>query len=65
MTLNIESDLKEIADKSFLDQLDQKLDKLQGDMSGLSQQDIPNISVKLENLTTSILTLVIRAIPIS
>jgi archaellum component FlaC len=100
--IQIESDLKEILNK-----LDQKLDNLQSDVSGLRQQDIPTINVKLENLstrmsqvektvdkvstnqetiqkdvadlkgaksliipivvavTTSILTLVIRAIPIS
>jgi archaellum component FlaC len=102
MSINIESDLKEILNK-----LDQKIDNLQNDVSGLRQQDIPTINVKLENLstrmfqvektvdkvstnqetiqkdvsdlkgaksliipivvavTTSILTLVIRAIPIS
>jgi archaellum component FlaC len=102
MSINVESDLKEILNK-----LDQKLDNLQNDVSGLRQQDIPTINVKLENLstrmsqvektvdkvstntetiqkdvsdlkgaksliipivvavTTSILTLVIRAIPIS
>jgi archaellum component FlaC len=102
MSINVESDLKEILNK-----LEQKLDNLQGDVSGLRQQDIPSINVKLENLstrmsqvektvdkastnqeaiqkdvsdlkgaksliipivvavTTSILTLVIRAIPIS
>ena len=102
MSINVESDLKEILNK-----LEQKLDNLQSDVSGLRQQDIPTINVKLENLstrmsqvektvdktsnnqeniqkdvsdlkgaksliipivvavTTSILTLVIRAIPIS
>ena len=102
MSINVESDLKEILNK-----LDLKLDNLQSDVSGLRQQDIPAINVKLENLstrmsqvektvdkvsnnqetiqkdvadlkgaksliipivvavTTSILTLVIRAIPIS
>ncbi|MGK7950250.1 MAG: shikimate dehydrogenase [Xenococcaceae cyanobacterium] len=102
MSINVESDLKEILNK-----LEQKLDNLQSDVSGLRQQDIPAINVKLENLstrmsqvektvdkvstnqetiqkdvsdlkgaksliipivvavTTSILTLVIRAIPIS
>ncbi len=102
MSINIESDLKEILNK-----LEQKLENLQSDVSGLRQQDIPNINIKLENLstrmsqvektvdkvstnqetiqkdvsdlkgaksliipivvavTTSILTLVIRAIPIS
>ncbi len=102
MSINVESDLKEILNK-----LEQKLDNLQNDVSGLRQQDIPTINVKLENLstrmsqvektvdkvstnqetiqkdvsdlkgvkslivpivvavTTSILTLVIRAIPIS
>lgn len=102
MSINVESDLKEILNK-----LEQKLDNLQSDVSGLRQQDIPAINIKLENLstrmsqvektvdkvstnqetiqkdvsdlkgaksliipivvavTTSILTLVIRAIPIS
>jgi archaellum component FlaC len=102
MSINVESDLKEILNK-----LEQKLDNLRSDVSGLRQQDIPTINVKLENLstrmsqvektvdkvstnqetiqkdvsdlkgtksliipivvavTTSILTLVIRAIPIS
>ena len=102
MSINVESDLKEILNK-----LEQKLDNLHSDVSGLRQQDIPAINVKLENLstrmsqvektvdkvstnqetiqkdvsdlkgaksliipivvavTTSILTLVIRAIPIS
>ncbi len=102
MSINVESDLKEILNK-----LEQKLDNLQSDVSGLRQQDIPTINVKLENLgtrmsqvektidkvstnqetiqkdvsdlkgaksliipiivavTTSILTLVIRAIPIN
>ena len=102
MSINVESDLKEILDK-----LERKIDNLQSDVSGLRQQDIPTINVKLENLstrmshvektvdkvstnqetiqkdvgdlkgaksliipivvaiTTSILTLVIRAIPIS
>ncbi len=100
--IQIETDLKEILNK-----LDSKLDNLQSDVSELRQQDIPNINVKLENLstrmaqvektvdkvasneetiqkdvsdlkgaksliipivvavTTSILTLIIRAIPIS
>ena len=102
MSINVESDLKEILNK-----LERKIDNLQNDVSGLRQQDIPTINVKLENLstrmsqvektvdkvstnqetiqkdvsdlkgaksliipivvavTTSILTLVIRAIPIS
>jgi len=47
MTIQIESDLKEILDK-----LDLKLDKLQGDVSDLREQDIPSINVKLENLST-------------
>ncbi|HEY9766993.1 MAG TPA: hypothetical protein V6C71_00620 [Coleofasciculaceae cyanobacterium] len=47
MSINVESDLKEI-----LGQLDQKLDNLQNDVSGLRQQDIPTINVKLENLST-------------
>ncbi|HHP7231192.1 MAG TPA: shikimate dehydrogenase [Xenococcaceae cyanobacterium] len=45
--IQIESDLKEILNK-----LDRKLDNLQTDVSGLRQQDIPQINVKLENLTT-------------
>lgn len=47
MSINVESDLKEILNK-----LEQKLDNLQSDVSGLRQQDIPNINVKLENLST-------------
>ena len=47
MSINVESDLKEILNK-----LDQKLDNLQNDVSGLRQQDIPTINVKLENLST-------------
>jgi archaellum component FlaC len=47
MSINVESDLKEILNK-----LEQKLDNLQSDVSGLRQQDIPTINVKLENLST-------------
>jgi archaellum component FlaC len=47
MSINVESDLKEILNK-----LEQKLDHLQSDVSGLRQQDIPTINVKLENLST-------------
>ena len=47
MSIQVESDLKEILNK-----LEQKLDTLQGDVSGLRQQDIPHINVKLENLST-------------
>jgi archaellum component FlaC len=47
MSINVESDLKEILNK-----LDQKIDNLQSDVSGLRQQDIPTINVKLENLST-------------
>ena len=47
MSINIESDLKEILNK-----LEQKLENLQSDVSGLRQQDIPTINVKLENLST-------------
>ncbi len=47
MSINIESDLKEILNK-----LEQKLENLQSDVSGLRQQDIPNINIKLENLST-------------
>jgi archaellum component FlaC len=47
MSIQVESDLKEILNK-----LEQKLDNLQSDVSGLRQQDIPTINVKLENLTT-------------
>jgi archaellum component FlaC len=47
MSINVESDLKEILNK-----LEQKLDNLQSDVSGLRQQDIPPINIKLENLST-------------
>ena len=47
MSINVESDLKEILNK-----LEQKLENLQSDVSGLRQQDIPTINVKLENLST-------------
>jgi archaellum component FlaC len=47
MSINVESDLKEILNK-----LEQKLDNLQSDVSSLRQQDIPTINVKLENLST-------------
>jgi archaellum component FlaC len=47
MSINVESDLKEILNK-----LEQKLDNLQSDVSGLRQQDIPTINIKLENLST-------------
>lgn len=102
MSIQIESDLKEI-----LGQINQKLERLQENVSDIRQKDIPAINVKLENLdtrmshvektvdklagesttiqkdvsdlkgaksliipivvavTTSILTLIIRAIPIS
>jgi archaellum component FlaC len=46
MSINVESDLKEILNK-----LEQKLDNLQSDVSGLRQQDIRTINVKLENLS--------------
>ena len=47
MSINVESDLKEILNK-----LERKIDNLQNDVSGLRQQDIPTINVKLENLST-------------
>ncbi len=47
MSINVESDLKEILNK-----LELKLDNLQSDVSALRQQDIPTINVKLENLST-------------
>ena len=47
MSINIESDLKEILNK-----LELKLDNLQSDVSALRQQDIPTINVRLENLST-------------
>jgi archaellum component FlaC len=51
MSINVESDLKEILNK-----LEQKLDHLQSDVSSLRQQDTPTINVKLENLSTRMLT---------
>ena len=45
--IQIETDLKDI-----LTNLNHKLDHLQNDLSGLRQDDIPHINIKLENLST-------------